>query len=75
MSLCAVRNSVLGSKLMFLTDDTWFHLSECINTQNNRYLSKINLRQTSELPPSQSQDLGVVCRYCYTKIRVIFFKT
>jgi hypothetical protein len=36
--------SVRDPELTFFTDETWFHLSDYINAQNNRYWSSINLK-------------------------------
>jgi hypothetical protein len=48
--LQTVYDGVLDPKLTFFTDEAWFHLSEYINAQNNRYWSSINQRQTFEVP-------------------------
>jgi hypothetical protein len=58
--LQAVHDSVVDSRFMFFTLEAWFYMSGCISTQNNRYWSSFNLRQTSEVP-LLDQKIGVWC--------------
>jgi hypothetical protein len=58
--LWAVHVCLLAPKFTFLTDETWFHLSVYINAQNNRYLSSIDLRDTSDIT-LHNQKIGVCC--------------
>jgi hypothetical protein len=56
--LQAVHDRLLEPKLTLFTEEGWFHLSRYINSQNNRYWSSINKRQTSEVP-LLDQKIGV----------------
>jgi hypothetical protein len=48
--LWAVHDSVLEPELILSTDEAWFHMSEIIKAQNNRYWSSVTLRATFEEP-------------------------
>jgi hypothetical protein len=65
-SLEAVHDGILDPELTFFTDEAWSHLSGYISTQN-RYLSSINLRQTSEVPIHDWRN-GVWCAVTATRI-------
>jgi hypothetical protein len=65
--LQAVHDGVLDPKLTFFTNEAWFHLSEYINAQNNRYWSSINPKQTSEVP-LHDQKIGVWCAITASRI-------
>jgi hypothetical protein len=58
--LQALHDGVLDPELTFFIDEAWFHLSGYISAQNNRYWSRINPRQTFELP-LHDQKIGVWC--------------
>jgi hypothetical protein len=45
-----LRDSVLDPKFAFFTNEAWFHLNGCINTQDNRYWNTVNHRHTFEVP-------------------------
>jgi hypothetical protein len=44
--LWVVYDAVLDPKLIFFTDEAWYHLSGYINVRNNRYWSSNHLRET-----------------------------
>jgi hypothetical protein len=60
LDFAAVNDCVPDSKLMVLTNEAWFHLSGHISTQKSRYWSRINLRQTFEVPLDDWK-IGVWC--------------
>jgi hypothetical protein len=70
----AVHDGVLNPKLIFFTDEAWFHLSGYINYQKNRYWSSINPRQAFEVP-LHDQKIGVWCAIIASRIvGPIFFE-
>jgi hypothetical protein len=64
--LQAIHDGALDPQLTFFIHKAWFQLSGYINTQNNRYWSSINPRQTSDTP--HDQKIGVWCAITVTQI-------
>jgi hypothetical protein len=60
--------------MVFLTQNLHFtlmklHLSGCINTQNNRHWTSINIRHDFWSTPSQSEKWYMLCHYFYMNSR------
>jgi hypothetical protein len=73
--LQSVVEGEIDLQLTFFSDEAWFHLQGCINTQNNRYWSSQNPHLTHKVS-LHPMKVGVLCAVSARRIVVpVFFLT